>query len=309
MRQVRRVTMSDKAEQSVLKRSIAATILVGSFGVVFGALSGSLSIVFDGVFSVVDASMTFLALLVTRLIARHSSRRFQMGFWHLEPMVLLFNGGLLTLLSFYAFVNAVATLLAGGRELVFDWAIGYAVVTVAICLSMFLYGRRKNREIRSDFLAFDVKGWAMSGLVTAALLVAFVVATLLEGSAYEHWTPYVDPAVLAVLTLGLVPVPLRTVMEALKDIFLVAPAELDIRVREIADAALARHGFTEARTYVAKVGRSRFVELHFVVPADHPAQTLRDFDRVREEIGEAIGGAARDRWLTVSFTADPKWVE
>lgn len=299
----------ETAEQSALKRSIAATLVVGASGVGFGILSGSLSIAFDGMFSVVDAAMTGMALLVSRLIARQTSGRFQMGFWHLEPIVLLFNGGLLTLLSAYAFVNAVATLLSGGRSLEFGWAIAYAAVIVAICLAMFLIGRQQNQEIRSELLALDVKGWAMAGLITAALLVAFLIAALLQGGAYEHWTPYVDPAVLAVLTLCLVPVPLRTVFEALKEIFLVAPPELDIRVRTIAAETVRRHGYTDVRTYVAKVGRSRMMELHFVVPIDHPRQTLADFDRVREEIGAAIGGSPRDRWLTVAFTADAKWVD
>ncbi len=139
--------------------------------------------------------------------------------------------------------------------------------------------------------------------------MAFLIAALLQGGPYEHWTPFVDPAVLAVLTLCLVPVPLRTVFEALKDIFLVAPPELDNRVRKVAADTVARHGYADVRTYVAKVGRSRMMELHFVVPADHPRQTLAEFDRVREEIAAAIGGAPSDRWLTVAFTADPKWVD
>jgi predicted Co/Zn/Cd cation transporter (cation efflux family) len=296
-------------EQAALKRSIAATLVVGASGVVFGVLSGSLSIAFDGMFSVVDASMTGMALLVSRLIARQTSGRFQLGFWHLEPIVLLFNGGLLSLLSLYAFVNAVGTLLSGGRPLEFGWAIAYAAVIVAICLAMFVIGRRQNREIRSELLALDVKGWAMAGSITAALLVAFVIAALLQGSAYERWTPYVDPAVLAILTFCLIPVPLRTVFDALKDIFLVAPPELDAKARAVAADIVTRHGFREVRTYVAKVGRSRTLEFHFVVPHDHPRQSLADFDRVREEVAEAIGGDPRDRWLTVAFTADPKWVD
>lgn len=300
---------TDTREQSALKRSIAATVVVGGSGVVFGILSGSLSIAFDGMFSVVDATMTGMALLVSRLIARQTSGRFQLGFWHLEPIVLLFNGGLLSLLSVYAFVNAVAALLSGGRALEFGWAIAYAVVIAGICLAMFLIGRRQNREIGSALLALDVKGWAMSGLITSALLIAFVIAALLQGTQYEHWTPYVDPAVLAVLTLCLAPVPLRTVFDALKDIFLVAPAGLDAQVRTIAAGIVERNGYSDVRTYVAKVGRSRTMEFHFVVPADHPRQSLADFDRVREEIAGAIGGDPRDRWLTVAFTADPKWTD
>nr|WP_280528878.1 cation transporter [Aureimonas jatrophae] len=289
-----------------MRRSIAATILIGAFGVVFGILSGSLSIAFDGMFSMVDASMTALALLVARLIAGRPSRRFQMGFWHIEPMVLAFNGGLLTLLSVYAFVNAVEALLSGGRELVFDWAIGYAVIVVAICAAMFVYGRRRNREIGSEFLALDVKGWAMSGLITAALLAAFAIAALLQSGPLVAWTPYVDPAVLAVLTLVLIPVPLRTVLSAIKDIALVAPPELDRRVAEVARGIVARHGFLDARTYVAKSGRSEVIEMHFILPPDHPSQSIRDYDAIRTEIGAAVGGRPDDRWLTIAFTADPR---
>jgi predicted Co/Zn/Cd cation transporter (cation efflux family) len=301
--------MSTSAEETILKRSIAMTVLVGASGVAFGILSGSLSIVFDGVFSAVDAAMTGLALLVTRLIAQDTSRRFQMGFWHFEPMVLAFNGALLTLLSFYAFVNAVATILAGGRELVFDWAIVYALLVLAICGVMVVTGRRANRAIGSQFVALDIKGWTMSGAITAALLVAFVVASLLEGTRYAWATPYVDPTILAVLTLCLIPVPLRTVAAALQDVFLVAPAELDRHVAGVAAAAVQRHGFRDAHTYVAKAGRSRLVEVHFILPPDFAIGSVAVLDAIREEVGAAIGGEGRDRWLTIAFTGDAKWAE
>ncbi|HEV7305416.1 cation diffusion facilitator family transporter [Ensifer sp.] len=300
--------MSTLSEQTVLKRSIAATIVVGATGVLFGLLSGSVSIMFDGVFSAVDAAMTVLALGVTRLIPRQSNR-FQMGFWHIEPMVLLFNAGLLASLSFYALINAVDSLLTGGRELAFDWAIAYAAVVVIICAVMFVYGRRANRTIGSEFLALDVRAWAMSGTITAALLVAFLTAATLKGTAYEHYTPYADPAILIVLTLCLIPLPIRTVYHALKEILLVAPAELDERVRQAAANAVARHGFSDFRTYVAKVGRSRTIEIYLIGAPDQTVGTLADFDVIRAEIGDEIGDPGPDRWLTIAFTGDARWAE
>ncbi|WP_062222887.1 cation diffusion facilitator family transporter [Aureimonas sp. D3] len=294
-------------ESAVLKLSIAMTLLIGATGVVFGILSGSLSIAFDGVFSVVDASMTGMALLVTRLIARDTSQRFQMGFWHFEPMVLAFNGGLLSLLSFYAFVNAIGTILDGGRSLEFGWAIVYSFFVVVICIVMAIYGRRANRVLNSSFIALDAKGWIMSGAITAALLCAFIVAWALEGTAYAHWTPYVDPAILALLTLCLIPVPLQTVFKAFQDILLLAPADLDALARRVADETVRRHGFIRAHTYVSRAGRSRMVEIHFVVPPDRDFGRIGAFDAIREEVGKAIGGAGPDRWLTVAFTGDEKW--
>ncbi|WP_368855975.1 cation transporter, partial [Escherichia coli] len=69
---------------------MAVTICVAGFGVIFGLLAGSFSIVFDGVYMLADAAMSGLALGVARLIALSAvptgklRERFTMGFWHLE---------------------------------------------------------------------------------------------------------------------------------------------------------------------------------------------------------------------------------
>jgi len=147
------------------------TVVVSLFGVVFGLLSGSLSIVFDGVFAAIDAAMSGLALFVSRLVTTGDNRRFQFGYWHIEPMVLAFNGGTLMLLCFYAFLNAVDSFLAGGRQLAFGWAIAYAVIVCATCFGMFFYEQRRNRSIGSDFVRLDAQSWLMSATITSALLV------------------------------------------------------------------------------------------------------------------------------------------
>ncbi len=228
------------AEQRLLKISIAVTIGVASFGVLFGLLSGSMSILFDGVFSAIDAAMSGLALFVSRLVTRVAeNRRFQFGYWHIEPMVLAFNGGTLMLLCFYAFLNAVDSLLIGGRQLDFDWAMAYAVLVCVACFSMFFYERRLNRAIGSDFIRLDTQGWLMAGSITLALLVAFVIGASLKGTAYAHLAPYADPAVLALLTMVLVFVPIQAVRKALQEILLITPPELDARVREVMDGVIA----------------------------------------------------------------------
>ncbi len=296
-----------RREQEVLRRSIAMTGVVSALGIVLGLLSGSLSIVFDGMFSLIDAAMSVLALFVARLVTRDGSPRFQYGYWHVEPMVLAFNGGVLMLLCAYAFINAVGGILDGGRELALDWALGYAAVVGTICFAMFFYERHANRRIGSDFVRLDTQSWLMSALITSALLLAFAAAWALRDTRFAHLTAYADPAVLAVLALCLIPVPVRTVRRALAEIFLVTPEDLDRRVHEVMDGVVARHGFAGYTSYVAKVGRARFIEVHVVVPADWPLDGIARLDAVRSEIGRALGTESPDRWLTVAFTANPAW--
>ncbi|MBN9516770.1 MAG: cation diffusion facilitator family transporter [Alphaproteobacteria bacterium] len=301
--------MQPSAEQRLLKLSIAVTIAVAAAGVLFGLLSGSLSIVFDGVFAAIDAAMSGLALFVSRLVSRVTeNRRFQFGYWHIEPMVLAFNGGTLMLLCFYAFLNAVDSFLAGGRQLDFDWAMAYAVVVCAVCFAMFFYERHANRRIGSDFVRLDAQSWLMSACITLALLVAFAIAWILTDTPYARFTPYADPVVLALLTLVLVFVPIHTVRKALTEILLITPPELDDHVRKVMDDVVARYGFRTYTSYVAKVGRAQFIEIHVAVPADTPIDSVAKADAIRREIAAAIGEEGPHRWLTIDFTADPQWL-
>jgi len=303
-------------EQGILRLSIAVTLLLAGGGILFGLLSGSFSIVFDGVYSLADASMSGLALIVATLISKHtaageSSRRlaerFNMGFWHLEPMVLALNGTLLCGVTLYALINALGSLLAGGKSLDFGFAIIYALVATIACFSLAALEFRANRAIRSDFVALDAKAWVMSGSISLALLIAFLLGELSAGTEYAWLAPYVDPAVLAIICLVILPLPLLTIRQALADILLATPPALKLHVDEVAEAVVAQEGFLGYEAYVAKVGRALQVELYFIVPADWPARTLDDWDRLRDAIGEAIGDAGPNRWLTIAFTTDPQW--
>jgi cation diffusion facilitator family transporter len=297
------------AEQRMLRLSIGVTVVVSVFGVVFGLLSGSMSILFDGVFAAIDAAMSGLALFVSRLVAGdNANRRFQFGYWHIEPMVLAFNGGMLMLLCFYAFLNAVDSFLGGGRQLDFDWAIGYAVIVCVTCFGMWGYEFRANRRIGSDFVRLDAQSWLMSAAVTSALLVAFGIALSLRGTAWDYLTPYADPVVLALLTAALVFVPIRTVRKALQEILLISPPELDGHVRSVMDRVIARHGFKTYTSYVAKVGRAQFIEIHIAVPAGMRLDNVAAVDEIRREIADGIGDEGPQRWLTIDFTADPRWL-
>lgn len=307
-----------RTEQGALRFSILVTIGVAGLGILFGLLSGSYSITFDGVYALADASMSGVALLVARLIAAHaaetpSSRRlrerFAMGVWHLEPMVLALNGVLLMGVSVYALLNAIGSLMSGGRPLEFGWAIAYAVVVLAVCAAMALVESRANRRIRSALVGLDARAWMMSGGITAALLAAFCIGWAVEGGPHAWIAPYIDPAALALVCLVIIPLPVSIVRHALADILMVTPQSLRKEVEAIAEAFATRHGFLAHRSYVARVGRARQIELYFIVPPGAPPRPIGHWDALRDELGALIGGDEKERWLTIVFTGDLEWAE
>jgi len=292
-------------EVRLLRVSILATLAIALVGIVLGILADSVAIIFDGLFSLIDAAITMLMLAVARLVASEGNRRFQYGFWHLEPLVLGFKASVLLLLIGYAFVNAVQQLLAGGNEPQLGIAVVYAAVVTALCAVLWFYVRRQNQRLESELVRLEVHGWLMSLLITGALLVAFVAAMGMRGGAYEYLLPFVDPAVLALLSLTLLPIPLAEVRRAFGEIFVEAPRELDEELRCVMEAFIARHGFERFASYVSKAGRGKFIEVSVLVPQSYPPHTIAHFDALRAEIGAALGDGGPERWLTIVFTGDP----
>lgn len=295
-------------EQRVLKISIAITFLLAIAGILFGLFSGSLALVFDGMFDMVDTAMSILALLVARLLTSEGNRRFQYGYWHVEPMVLVFNGSILILLCAYALINAIGSLLSGGRELDFDLALIYALLMSSVSIVMYIYVRQKNRKIKSEFLRLDTQSWLMSFAISASLVVAFGIATFMEGGRYEYLMPYIDPIILALITACLIFVPVAAISDAMRDLFLIAPFSLDEKVRKFLDELTSREGFKTYSSYVAKIGRAQFIEIHIVLPLGYPIFGVESLDAIRHEIGEAMGGETPQRWLTVAFTCDERLI-
>ncbi len=306
------------SEQQVLRLSVVATMALAVFGVLSGLITGSSAIVFDGIYSLTDAAMTLVSLSVAGLIGSATTgiaprgklgERFTMGFWHLEPIVIGLNGTLLMGAALYALINAILSLMAGGKHLELDVAVLYAGVALAAAACMALYCRRANRRIGSDLIALDVKSWQMSAALSAALLVAFAFGLSVEGTALGFLVPYVDPAVLAIVALAILPVPFGSVRRALADILLVTPPDLMQHVDAVARDVVAREGFLSHRAYVARVGRGKQIELYFIVPTGLPARPLEEWDQLRNAIGIAIGDESPDRWLTIAFTTDKDWAE
>lgn len=95
---------------------------------------------------------------------------------------------------------------------------------------------------------------------------------------------------------------------SVKDIIQVAPVELDEEVREIARDIQHRYGFENFSSYVAKMGRARFVDITFLAPDDLGPREVDFFDGIRREIAQRLEAVPPSHWLNIEFTSDEAWL-
>jgi predicted Co/Zn/Cd cation transporter (cation efflux family) len=296
---------SGAKEALMLKVSLAGTVVVAGGGIICGLLSGSMSILFDGLFSSIDAVITVAALRVARLVVRAANRRFQFGYWHFEPLVLALNSCVLTLLCVYAFFNAALGIIKGGHVVEFGIALIYTGVVSVLCGAMYLYQRHGNVVAQSEFVRLDMHSWLMSGVITGALLLAFGAAVAAEGTPLDYLIPFADPGVLALIAPLLVLTPVKSARRAIREILLIAPRDLDLDVRRAMDEIVRKRGFLSYSSYIARVGRADFVEISVILPPGYAVNTVECLDDMRREIEAALSGTGNERWLTIMFTGDP----
>lgn len=241
-----------QTEQGILRLSIAVTFLMAVLGAVIGLIAGSSAIMFDGVYGLIDAVMTGLALMVARLIAASNaadamgqsySKRFTMGFWHLEPIVLGVNGMLLTGAALYAMLDATRIILGGGHAPSFGAVLIYTGISLIIDLGMAFYVRRANRSIGSEFVAMDARSWGMTAALSGSLFASFVIGHAIDGGRWAWMTPYIDPVALLIICIVIIPVPIASVRKALSEILLVTPYDLRVQVEDVADGSMPHTAF------------------------------------------------------------------
>jgi predicted Co/Zn/Cd cation transporter (cation efflux family) len=156
-------------------------------------------------------------------------------------------------------------------------------------------------------LAVDARSWAASALLSLALLVGFAAGALITRTRFHGWIPYVDSIVLLVMALVLLPLPLIGLWRSMRDVLQIAPGTLDRRVHEVMDAVVKQRGFLEYSSYIAKVGRGTFVEIHVLVPEGSRID-IEAADSIRSEVSGKLEAGTPTFWLTIDFTADRRWL-
>lgn len=309
------------SEQKVLRLSIIATIILAAFGIIFGIVSSSRSITFDGIYDLNDAVATALSLFVANLIRtsvlanskdNKFAEKFTMGFWHLEPLVLAFNGSLIILSCIYALVTSVSSILEGGTKISFTFAIIYTLASLIISFVMLIFTRESNKSIKSAFIELDAQSWLLSTIFSLVWLIAFSAGYFLRDSNYSWVTPYIDPVILIIVCVMVLPIPFKSVKSAFADILLITPADLQAQVNVIADEVVKEYeeyGFLSQRSYVAKVGRGKQIEIYFIVAKNSPAKSLEEWDELRDVIEHRLKAENPNDWLTIVFTTDLEWAE
>ena len=297
-----------KSEKNMLALSAIGALFFAVLGVAWGIIIDSSMIIFDGLYSLISLFLSVLAICVTRYINKSDFEKFPFGKWVLEPITVVFNSILLTIMCVINFVNSAKEILAGGKVVDADLALGYSIISILGCLLVYRILAKNNKEVASGIVGAEINQWLMDTLVSVAVLVGFLICIILNKTSLSYFSKYIDPLMVLITSSIFIKVPVTTLIKNFKEI-LNRNADKDINdeIYTIVKDVEKEYNFEDSITRVSKIGKELRIEIDFVFNEKSKLNKLEEMDNVREYVYSNISNIKLDKWLNVNFTGDKKW--
>lgn len=235
--------------------------------------------------------------------------KFPFGKHILEPLVISIKSLVILIMCLFTLVGALKTIISGGNSVEFGLAIIYSVISVLGCGIISFYIKSKAKSLSSELLKAEFNQWLMDTILSAAVLVGFLIAIVLSASKFKFLNPYIDPTMTLIVSIVFLRLPIKTFIESFKEIISVkADDEINEDIYVLVKEIEEEYKFEDSIARVSKIGRELRIEIDFVYNQNSKLKTLDQMDSVREEINDAMKHIKYNKWLNISFTGNKKWI-
>ncbi|PYZ92203.1 cation transporter [Salipaludibacillus keqinensis] len=296
-------------DKKVLMASVYAAIAFSVAGIVLGTLFQSQMILFDGLYSLISVALSLLSLTAATFMSKNDWRRFPFGKDMIEPLVITFKYAIILILVIGSLIMAIVSIFQGGRDVAVGAALIYAATSTFACLVIYRYLNKHASQSKTGFISAESNQWLMDTLVSAGVLVGFVLAAILQYiPSMQALVPYIDPLMVVIVSIYFIKVPLIEIRHSMREVLEMTPEEeLTRKIETVIYDVESKYDMQETILRISKVGRTLSIEVDFIVKKTSKVQSISDQDHIREEISTKIHHIDYTKWLTVSFTNDRKW--
>jgi len=266
----------NKGESKRIKTEKQA-LMVSMYGSLFFVLaesfmaiaSSSQSILMDAVYGSADLLMVIISIWIIPLLYRPTSEKHPFGFSQVESIFIVIKGSMLTAVTVGLVLNNIQIMLRGGNRLDFTSVAIFEFAAAIICLGILFSMIRLNKSLNSPMVRAEITAWIIDSIASIGLSVAFLLPAITHTEWMLDFEPYLDQVIAIALAATILPIPIKTVLHGLRDIFLLAPDEETVSaIKEIGQSVLEKYLTGQAVYDIIKTGRKIWVSIYFTSQSD-----------------------------------------
>lgn len=285
-----------KTENSVLKISMYGSVFFIFAESLMALYTSSQSILMDAVYGGADLLMVIIAIRIVPLLYRPMTEKHPFGFSQVEAIFITIKGAMLTAVTVGLVMNNIQIMLKGGNDIEFGKIVIFEIIAAVISLLILLALVRANKKIESPMVKVEIDAWIIDSVASLGLAIAFLLPQIITASWMQNLVPYLDQIVAILLSAMILPVPAKTVLSGLRDLFLLAPdSETIEEIKETGYRVLKEYGFENAEYDIIKTGRKVWVSIYFKSQEDDV--NIRTIKAANQQLVRELGEEYQDLYV------------
>jgi len=266
----------NKGESKRIKTEKQA-LMVSMYGSLFFVIaesfmaiaSSSQSILLDAVYGAADLLMVVISIWIIPLLYRPTTEKHPFGFSQVESIFIVIKGSMLTAVTVGLMLTNIQIIMGGGNRLNFTGVAIFEFAAAIISLGILFSMIRLNKSLNSPLVKTEITAWIIDSVASIGLAIAFLLPSIVHTDWMTDFEPYLDQTIAIVLAATILPIPIKTVLHGLRDIFLLAPEEETVnRIKEIGQDVLAKYLTGQAVYDIIKTGRKLWISIYFTSQND-----------------------------------------
>lgn len=258
-----------KKEKSAMTVSLYGNLFFVIIELVMAVYTGSQAVLLDAVYDGIEFFMLLPSIFMIPLLYRPSNEKHPFGYMQLETIFLIIKGITMAAVTIGLIANNINILLHGGRSIPFHTVAYFELFACILGIVVFIYLRRKNKNLNSPLITVEMMGWKIDSIISLGMTVAFFLPTWVSFDWFQPVIPYLDPLITVVLSIIMLPEPIKTVISRMRDLMLIPPEEETIQeIKQIIEPIIRTCNYSDVYYDIVRTGRRLWISTYITLEKD-----------------------------------------
>lgn len=260
---------SPKKEKSAMSVSLYGNIFFVVLELVMAIYTSSQAVLLDAVYDGIEFFMLLPSIFLIPLLYKPSSEKHPFGYMQMETLFLVVKGITMTAVTVGLIANNVNILVHGGHVISFTTVAYFELSAFILGIAVTLYLKRKNRNLNSPLVTVEMQGWKIDSFISLGMTAAFFLPVVITVEWFQPIIPYLDQIITIVLSVIMLPVPVKTVITGIRDLMLIPPEEETIQdIKQTVEPILEVCKYSGLYYDIVRTGRKLWISAYITLEKD-----------------------------------------
>ena len=260
---------SSKREKKAMSVSLYANLMFVVVELVMAIVTGSQAVLLDGVYDGIEFVMLLPSIFLIPLLYKPSNEKYPFGHMQMETVFIVVKGITMITVTVGLITNSINILFHGGRTVDFGVVAWFELFACVLGIIVTFYLKRKNKAMNSPLITVEMQGWKMDSMLSLGMTAVFFLPVFLPFKGVGQLTPYLDPFITIVLSMIMLPIPVKTVFTGIRDLLLISPEEETVsEIKQTVEPIIQESNCVDIYYDIVRTGRKLWISAYIKLNKD-----------------------------------------